>query len=293
MKKTVIWGTGDLGLYLFDRLQDTHEIIAFVSNTHTPGISNIPVISPDVLPTLSFDIVYIASCNALDDIYKQLIIDLNIPASRICRIWGEMWKTGKLSSSSSTVAYRIHWLESFAFWVYSHDIQGNCAEIGVYKGDFAKEINRLFFDRKLYLFDTFEGFADVDIHNEREMSISFERKLTIIEDKNYFADTTIDTVKEQLVFPELVSIKKGYFPDTYDLVNEQFVFVNIDTDLYNPIKACLDTFYPNMVKGGVILIHDYCSAFSGSSQAVDEFCSNHAITPIPNGDYCSMAIIKS
>ena len=38
------------------------------------------------------------------------------------------------------------------------NIPGAAAELGVYKGDFAAEINKAFPDRTLYLLDTFEGF---------------------------------------------------------------------------------------------------------------------------------------
>ena len=40
------------------------------------------------------------------------------------------------------------------------------AELGVYRGEFAKEINKVFPDRTLYLFDTFEGFAEQDCDTE-------------------------------------------------------------------------------------------------------------------------------
>jgi O-methyltransferase len=40
------------------------------------------------------------------------------------------------------------------------DIPGAAAELGVYKGPFAQMINKLLPDRKLYLFDSFQGFAE-------------------------------------------------------------------------------------------------------------------------------------
>ena len=45
--------------------------------------------------------------------------------------------------------------------------KGECAEAGVFEGDFAKWINQYFPDRKLYLFDTFEGFDMRDIEKEK------------------------------------------------------------------------------------------------------------------------------
>ena len=42
-------------------------------------------------------------------------------------------------------------------------IPGSVAELGVYKGDTAWKLNLLFPDRRLYLFDTFQGFSEADI----------------------------------------------------------------------------------------------------------------------------------
>lgn len=47
-----------------------------------------------------------------------------------------------------------------------NSLEGDVAELGVFKGDFAKHINRKFPDRKLYPFDTFEGFDEKEAENE-------------------------------------------------------------------------------------------------------------------------------
>ena len=295
MKKAVIFGAGLLGGYLFDKLKYTHEIVAFVSNEAQSNQKNAEVrtITPEKLPELEFDIVFIANYNALEDIYDQLVNDIKVPSSKICRSWSEMWAPGKMECYEPMFEIRTKWLETYAFWVYCHNIQGNCAEVGVYKGVFAKDINRLFFDRELYLFDTFEGFPEIDLQKDRELNRSFQTVDEAFRKRKYLSDTTIDLVLSKLPFPNLVSIKKGYFPDTFDLINEQFVFVNIDTDLYSSTKAGLEIFYPLMVTGGVILVHDYFTGLAGVTQAVDEFCANHKITPVPNGDYFSVSIIKN
>ena len=50
-------------------------------------------------------------------------------------------------------------------------LDGSVAECGVYKGEFASVINRCFYDRKLYLFDIFEGFDLRDVETERGLPI--------------------------------------------------------------------------------------------------------------------------
>ncbi|MDR3334041.1 MAG: TylF/MycF family methyltransferase [Treponema sp.] len=44
--------------------------------------------------------------------------------------------------------------------IRERNIEGAVAELGVFKGDFAKRLNIAFPDRKLYLFDTFDGFDE-------------------------------------------------------------------------------------------------------------------------------------
>ena len=42
--------------------------------------------------------------------------------------------------------------------IYKRKLDGAVAEVGVYRGEFAQYMNQAFPDRKLYLFDTFDGF---------------------------------------------------------------------------------------------------------------------------------------
>ena len=57
-------------------------------------------------------------------------------------------------------------LELMAHEINQKGLSGCVAEVGVYKGDFAKYINEVFPDRKFYLFDTFEGFYENDIQSD-------------------------------------------------------------------------------------------------------------------------------
>ncbi|HCT91620.1 MAG TPA: hypothetical protein DF613_09630, partial [Lachnospiraceae bacterium] len=57
----------------------------------------------------------------------------------------------------------------FAEEIRTANLPGAVAELGVYRGDFAIEINRLFPDRTLYLFDTFTGFSPEDMAAERRL----------------------------------------------------------------------------------------------------------------------------
>ena len=141
---------------------------------------------------------------------------------------------------------RIASLEIASREIYHKKIAGAVAEAGVYRGDFSAYINQFFYDRKLYLFDTFEGFHANDIEVEKEKSFSLRKE-------GFFGDTSIDIVLSKMTFRDNVIIKKGFFPETTEGIQEKFCFVNLDMDLYQPIKAGLEYFYPRLCGGGVYI----------------------------------------
>lgn len=179
---------------------------------------------------------------------------------------------------------RINTLELLAKEIKSNQVKGNCAELGVYQGGFAHLINKNFPNKKLYLFDTFQGFDTRDIKKEVEKKFS--------DGKQDFSKTTISLVMAGMTNRKNVIIKKGWFPETTSGVEDTFAFVSIDADLYGPILAGLEYFYPRLEKGGYLMVHDYNNqAYKGAKEAVDEFCEKHSITRIPVCDHSGSVII--
>jgi len=162
--------------------------------------------------------------------------------------------------------------------IYRYKIKGSVAELGVYKGDFASKINLAFPDRKLYLFDTFSGFDSRDTGEEKNKSYS--------SGDQDFSDTNINLVLKKMPYPEKCIIRKGYFPETAAGIEDSFCFVSLDADLFNPILAGLEFFYPKLEKGGYIFIHDFNNSdYKGVREAVMKFCKekNIGYLPIPDG----------
>lgn len=141
---------------------------------------------------------------------------------------------------------RIAALEVASREIYDRNIRGEAAEAGVYQGEFARYINQFFYDRKLYLFDTFEGFSEKDIKVESQNG--YTRR-----NSGYFGDTSVDFVMSKMKIKDNIIVKKGYFPDTTEGVADRFCFVSLDMDLYQPIKAGLEYFYPRLNWGGVYI----------------------------------------
>lgn len=162
---------------------------------------------------------------------------------------------------------------------------GAIAELGVYRGGFSYYISRAFNTRKYYLFDTFTGFDETQIDND---NLKFSAR------RDDFTDTSIELVLSKISnqFNREIIIKEGFFPNTATDVEDNFVFVSIDVDLYQPTLDGLNFFYPKMVAGGYIMIHDLMAGgFQGCRQAIYEFCDSNNIFFIPLSDAITSAII--
>ena len=169
--------------------------------------------------------------------------------------------------------------------IYCYNITGSTAELGVYQGGFSRLINHYFPDRKLYLFDTFEGFDTRDIEADKRKDITSDTGRD-------FSDTSADFVLSRMEHKENCIIRKGWFPDTAEGIEDKFCFVSLDADLYEPLTAGLEFFYPRLVHGGVIMIHDFNNEdYPGARQAVKEFCDKNSLGYVCLSDHCGSAVI--
>lgn len=181
---------------------------------------------------------------------------------------------------------RVSTVELLAREINEKRIIGEVAELGVYKGNFTKLLSKLFNNRKLYLFDTFEGFSEKDIESEQKHGYSKAQK-------GYFGNTNIDIVMKKINKNQKVIVKKGYFPyTTEDLQEEIFAFVSIDVDLYKPTYEGLIYFYKRLAKGGYIIVHDYnYDRYKGVKEAVKQFSEENNVSFVPISDYFGSVII--
>lgn len=161
---------------------------------------------------------------------------------------------------------------------------GDIAELGAYKGETASVLAIM--ARRMgttaWILDTFEGFNPKD--------------LTGIDAPHAqeFEDTSLEAVRA-LVGEENTRFIKGYFPDSAAQMPDdlRFALVHIDCDLYAPISAALRYFYPRLLPGGYLIIHDYaCLAWDGAEAAVDEFFADKPEPVIPLTDGCGSAVIR-
>lgn len=278
-KRVVIFGATDTGKRIYSEIKHEADVLFFVDEDKRKWgtkIDAVDVAAPERLRQAEYDCIYIGVLTYYREVL-QLLEQMDIPKDKINGRYVEV----------PTFA-RIECLRSIREMLADDGIDtGAVAELGVYQGDFAKEINAVFPDRTLYLFDTFEGFHADDC------SVEVDRGFMKSGRTGYFSNTSEEMVLEKMRCPEKCVICKGFFPQSAAGVEDCFCFVNLDADLYAPTLAGLEFFYPRMVDGGVILVHDYFSkAFLGAKEAVKEYCGTKKIGYVPIGDTLSIAIRK-
>ena len=293
MKKIIIAGAGYSGQklcrYILDNMEDS--VVAIFDNNsdlYTSNIYGIPVIPASEISEYSFDEILISQINEEDytSVYRQL---------------SEYVDEKKLIVVINTPDYieaysdqRSNFIKDFAKYCEEEGIKGDVAECGVFRGECARFINRYFPDRRLYLFDTFQGFDKQDIEYEKGVR-DFRFDKDYIENR-LFKNTAIDQVMKKMKYPDNVVIKQGYFPESSKGTEDcLFCFVNLDMDLYKPMYAGLEFFLDRMVPKGCILLHDYYHEnWGGVKEAVRDYEAAHnlELIKLPIGDGCSIAVIK-
>ena len=142
---------------------------------------------------------------------------------------------------------------------------GAVAEVGVFRGEFAKYINAAFPDRKCYLFDTFEGFQINEALQEMKSGNCTEAFVQA------YKQTDVGMVLQKMKHLETIVIKQGFFPESLDGLEDIFAFVSIDVDFEESIYQALIYFYPRLNQGGYLFVHDYNSSLQGVEVAVDRY----------------------
>jgi O-methyltransferase len=156
-------------------------------------------------------------------------------------------------------------------------IEGDAAEIGVWRGGTGRMLGTMLPGKRVYLFDTFEGLPA----KLSEFDRSFHQE-------NQFNDSDYESVKRYLRDLDNVSVIKGVFPDSSRsaALPEKFCLVHVDVDLYHSAIDCCNFFYPLLSAGGCMIFDDYgFGTCPGVTKAVDEFFGPRGVRPfyLPTG----------
>jgi O-methyltransferase len=155
----------------------------------------------------------------------------------------------------------------------SVSVPGDVWECGVYKGGtaamMAAMLDHYAPQKRLYLFDTFEGMPGTDPGKDWHK-------------QGDFSDTSLEAVTASVGFEEQCVFRKGLIPDTFKgLETSAIAFAHIDVDIYKSILDCLAFIWPRLSVGGFIVFDDYgFPTCPGARTAVDEFFSAKSCFPL-------------
>jgi O-methyltransferase len=131
-------------------------------------------------------------------------------------------------------------------------------EVGVYRGGTAWHLAKVAREKgvPLHLFDTFTGIPEQgpEDHQHRVGD---------------FSTTSYEMVKKAI--PDAI-FHVGFFPNTMpqDGTIKEVGFVHVDCDQYASVIACIEVFWPRLMKDGIMVFDDY-DCTSGCRKAVDEW----------------------
>lgn len=281
-KDVIIYGAGCCGQQLVDQnsLNNYCHIIAIIDKKEAGKVfNNIPIISVNDAPQCCPD-AYLISSPLYSEEMRSELSAIGVNPSKIYDVVQslnpmsiDLTRPTFCGKYEDYVRYRS--LELVTDLLKNNNIPGALAEAGVYRGNFCRVMNYLMPDRDIFLYDTFEGFVASDMDIDVDCGYTPDEVFGQRTGKAVYmpetpGDRQIALIRQLLSSPEKAHFRKGNFPDTTkDDKNVHFCLVSLDMDLYRPMKDALLFFWPRMVPGGYIFIHDYNSTiFKGVKEAV-------------------------
>lgn len=189
-------------------------------------------------------------------------------------------------------------------YVIKNNIPGDFVECGVWRGGSAMVMAMTakslgVTDRKIYLYDTFEGMSEPtekDVFIGQSMSARKEWASKQTKDHNEWCYASLDDVKNNMSktgYPESnLVFMKGKVEDTIPTdAPDKIALLRLDTDWYESTKHELVHLYPLLSEHGILILDDYGS-WSGAKKAVDEYFSKQS--PLLNRiDASSRLVVKT
>jgi O-methyltransferase len=204
-----------------------------------------------------------------------------------------------------TTPERIASLCTAVNYLVKNNIQGDFVECGVWRGGSTMAaIDTLMkagdTNRKVYLYDTFEGMSEPTEHDKvitgtdaNELLKSSDRD----DPTSVWCYSALEEVQKNvgtLKYPaELVHYVKGKVEETIpSTIPAKIALLRLDTDWYESTAHELKYLYPLLVPGGVIIIDDY-GHWEGARKAVDEYIADNKLPLLLNRiDYTGRVGVK-
>lgn len=220
----------------------------------------------------------------------------------------EFWEIYNLCSPfTMTSSERMYALYASVNYVLNNNIMGDFVECGVWRGGSAMLVakmlsNRNITNRKIYLYDTFEGMVeptqnDVDLIG-KSASVTFQEK-TITKESSTWCLADLNDVQTNMKLTNFSEKNLVYIKGKVENTIPQTVpdgciaLLRLDTDWYESTKHEMNYLFPKLENNGVLIIDDY-GHWEGCKKAIDEYFLKNKINILLNRiDYTCRVGIKT
>ena len=220
----------------------------------------------------------------------------------------EFWEIYNLCKPyTMTTVERMYALFCSVNYVLNNKIPGSFVECGVWRGGSSMLIakmlsNRKTVDRKIYLFDTFEGMSkptDDDTDFTGKSAASLLKKNEHNKKESVWCLADLSDVQNNMQLTNFPAEKLVYIVGKVEatiptpLLTEKISLLRLDTDWYTSTKHELIYLFPKLENNGVLIIDDY-GHWEGCKKAVDEYFKENGINMLLNRiDYTGRVGIKT
>ncbi len=184
---------------------------------------------------------------------------------------------------------RVYGLIHAIQYLHKNNISGDIVECGVWRGGSmivaAKTLQKLGdTSRTLWLYDTFEGMTaptEHDVSSKGTKASDKFKKRQSGEDSSDWCLASLEEVTANVHttnYPkDQIRFIKGKVEETLPAQSpDKISLLRLDTDWYESTLHELETLFPKLSVGGILIIDDYAD-WTGTRKAVDEYFAKHSI----------------
>lgn len=166
------------------------------------------------------------------------------------------------------------WRDNLALCLAHARAPGCLVECGVWRGGMSAGMAEVLGPgRRSYLFDSFEGLPPADAEKDGARAVTYQAEPGGPDyHDNCRAEQAYAEAAMALAGATTVHLVPGWFNVTVPafVPPEPIRVLRLDGDWYASTKVCLESLYPHVAPGGLILPDDYF-AWDGSARAVHEY----------------------
>lgn len=219
----------------------------------------------------------------------------------------EFWEIYRFCKPYTMTSYeRMYALYKSVEYVLSNNIEGDFVECGVWRGGSSMLVAKMLSarnitDRKIYLYDTFEGMSEPtaeDVDNKNRSADQMLKKGIGDKEESVWCLASLQDVKENLaltsISSDLLVFVEGKVEETLRVtLPENISLLRLDTDWYESTRQELLYLFPRLATNGVLIIDDY-GHWEGCRKAVDEYLAENNINMLLNRiDYTGRIALKT